>query len=47
MVRMKDEILPKISETKKQEGCIKRGRPHLTLEGCAKRDQRRAEDEDK
>ena len=29
MVRMKDERLPKRSETKKQEGCRKRGRPQL------------------
>ena len=28
MVRMKDDKLPKISETKKQEGFGKRGRPH-------------------
>ena len=29
MARMKDERLPKRSETKKQEGCRKRGRPQL------------------
>ena len=29
MVRMKDEKLPKRSETKKHDGCRKRGRPQL------------------
>ena len=45
MVRMKDEILPKRSETKKQEGCRKRGRPQLRREDCLKRDIRKAEEE--
>ena len=29
IVRMKNKRLPKRSETKKQGGCRKRGRPHL------------------
>ena len=41
MFRMKDERLPKRSETKKQEGCRKRGRPQLRLEDCVKRDGQR------
>ena len=37
MVRMKDDRLPKISsETKKQEGCRKRGRSQLRWEDCMK-----------
>ena len=32
MVIMKDDKLPKISDTKKQEGCGKRGRPQLRWE---------------
>ena len=47
MVRMKDERLPKRSETKKQEGCRKRGRPQLRCEDCVKRDLRKAEEEEK
>ena len=47
MVRMKDERLPKRYETKKQEGCRKRGRPRLRWEDCVKRDLRKAEKEDK
>ena len=47
MVRMKDERLPKRSETKKQEGCRKRGRPQLRREDCVKRDPRKAEKEEK
>ena len=46
MVRMKDERLPKRSDTKKQEGCRKRGRPQLRWEDCKKRDLRMAEEED-
>ena len=42
MVRMKDKRLPKRSETKKQEGCRKRGRPHLRWEHCGKKDLRKA-----
>ena len=45
MVRMKDEGLPKISETEKQECCRKRGRPHLrSMEDCVERDLRKAEE---
>ena len=47
MVRMKDDKLPKRSETKKQEGCKKRGRPQLIWEDCVKRDLRKAEEEEK
>ena len=46
MVRMKDEKLPKIFETKKQEGCRKRGRTQLRWEECVKRDLRKAEEEE-
>ena len=45
MARMKDERLWKISETKKHEGCRKRGRPQLRWEDCVKRDLRKAEEE--
>ena len=45
MVRMKDDKLPKISETKMQEGSRKQGRPQLRWEDCVKRDLRKAEDE--
>ena len=37
MVRMKDAKLPIRSETKKQEGSRKRGRPPLRWEDCVKR----------
>ena len=47
MVRMKDDKLPKRSETKKQEGFRKRGRPQLRWEDCVKRDLRKAEEEEK
>ena len=40
MVRMKDE-------TKKQEGCRKRGRPQLRWDNCVKRHLRRAEEEER
>ena len=46
VVRMKDERLPKRSETKKQ-GCRKRGRPPLRWEDYLKRDLRKAEEEEK
>ena len=46
MVRMKDDKLPKRSETKKQEGCRKRGR-QLRWEDCVKRDLRKTEEEEK
>ena len=46
MVRMKDERLPKRSETKTQEGCRKRGRRQLRWEDCVKRDLRKAEEEE-
>ena len=46
MVRMKDDKLPKRSETKKQEGCRKLGRPQLRWEDCVKRDVRKAEEEE-
>ena len=38
MVRMNDDRLTKRSETKKQGGCWKRGRPQLTWEDCAQID---------
>ena len=48
---MKVERLPKGSETKKQEGCrkrgLRRGRPQLIWEDCEKRDLRKAEEEEK
>ena len=47
MVRMKDDKLPKRSETKKQEGFRKRGRPQLRWEDCVKRDLTKAEEEEK
>ncbi len=47
MVRMKDERLPKRSETKKQDGCRKRGSPQLRWEDCVKRDRRKADEEEK
>ena len=47
IVRMKDDKLPKISETKKQEGFRKRGRPQLRWEDYVKRDLRKAEDEER
>ena len=47
MVRMKYDILPKKSETKKQEDCRNRGRQQLGLEDCVKRDLRNAEEEEK
>ena len=46
IVRMKDDKLPKRSETKKQ-GFRKRGRPQLRCEDCVKRDLRKAEEEEK
>ena len=47
MVRMKDDKLPKRSETKKQEGFRKRGRPQLRWEDCLKIDPKKAEEEEK
>ena len=48
MVTMRyDKLPPKRSETKKQEGCRKRGRPQLRWEDCVKRDLRKAEEEEK
>ena len=47
MVRMKDEKLPKRSETMKHDGCRKRGRPQLRWEDCVKRDLRKAEEEER
>ena len=48
MVRMKDTKLPKrSSETKKHDGCRKRGIPQLSWEDCVKRDLRKAEEEEK
>ena len=44
---MKDDKLLKRIETKKQEGCRKRGRPQLRWEDCVKRDLRKAEEEEK
>ena len=47
MVKMKDDKYSKISETKKQERCRKRGRSQLRWEDCVKRDLRKAEEEEK
>ena len=47
MVTMKDEILPKRSEIKTQEGCRKRGRPQLRLEDCLKKELHKSEEEEK
>ena len=47
MVIMKDEKLPKRTETMKHDGCRKRGRPQLRWEDSVKRDLRKAEEEDK
>ena len=47
MVRMKEERLPKRSQTKKQEGCRTRGRPQLRWDDCVKRDLGKAEEEEK
>ena len=47
LVRMKDERLQKRSQTNKQEGCRKRGRPQLKWEDCVKRDLRKAEEDGK
>ena len=47
IVRMKDERLPDITETKKQEGCRTRGRSQLTWEDCVTNDPRKAEEEEK
>ena len=38
VIRMKDERLPKRSETTKQGGCRKRGRPHPIWEECVEID---------
>ena len=45
MFSMKDERLPKITETKKQGGCMKRGRAQLRWDDCLKRDSRNADEE--
>ena len=45
IVRMKDEIIPKIFEPNKQEGCSTRGRPQLRWEDSVKRDLSKAEEE--
>ena len=46
MLRMKDDRLPKRSDTKKQECCRNLGRPQLRWEDCVKRDLRKAGEED-
>ena len=46
MVRKKERLL-KRSETKKQEGCRKRGRPELRWEDYVKRDLRKTEEEER
>ena len=40
MVRMKDDKLPKRSESKKQEGSRKRGRPQLRWKDCKERSEK-------
>ena len=47
MVTMKDDKLPKRSETKKEEGFRKRERQQLRWEDCVKRDLRKAEEDEK
>ena len=47
MVRKKYDQLPKRSDTKKHDGCRKRGRPHQRWEDSVKRDLRKAEEEEK
>ena len=47
MVRMKEDKLPKRSQTKKKEGFRKRGRLQLIWEDCVKRDLRKAKEEEK
>ena len=47
MVRMKDEKLPKRTETKKHDGCRKRGRQQLRWDDCVRKDLRKAEEEEK
>ena len=47
MVRMKYDKLPKRFETKKHDGCRKRGISQLRWEDCVKRDLRKAEEEEK
>ena len=47
IVRMKDEWVSTISETKKQAGCRKRGKPQLRWEDCLKRDIIEAEGKEK
>ena len=46
MVRMKDDKLPKRSESKKHEGSRKLGRPQLRWEYSVKIDLRKAEEEE-
>ena len=46
-MRMKDDTLPKRSETKKLGGSTKRGRPQLRWEDCVKRGVRKAEEKEK
>ena len=46
MVRMEDDKFPKRSETKKQDGFRKRGRPQLRWEDCVKRGLRKEEEEE-
>ena len=46
-VRMNDERLPKISETKKQGGCRKWERPHLRWDECVMGYLRNAEEKEK
>ena len=44
---MKDDVLPKRSDTKKTDGSRKRGRSRLRCDDCVKRDLRKTEEEDK
>ena len=46
MVRIKDQRLPKRSETKEKGGCRNQGRPQIKWEDRLKIDRRKAEEEE-